>query len=300
MYFGIDVGGTKMIFAHYDENDQIKIIDKVLTPKSYKDFLAVIIKVFNNFKIKNNKKIKRVGIGVPGRVDDNKIVWVPNLPFLNGKRLDKDLYTQLKLDIIIANDAHLALLGETWKGIGKGRENVVLISLGTGVGGAIMAGGKIIKGNTGTAGSFGWINFNIDFETDQNHGFLDLNASGTALERDAKELNSNLTGYDIVKKAKQGEKEPLQIIDNLGDLLGASIAMISSIIDPEMVVISGGLSEIYNLFINNLQRKFKQLASFNVQDIDIVVTELKNKAAVYGAIRLAISGEKESIFDINN
>jgi predicted NBD/HSP70 family sugar kinase len=120
------------------------------------------------------------------------------LPFLDGKDLAADLSERLGADVIVSNDAQLALLGEIWCGAAQNRQSAVLISVGTGVGGAIMMGGKIIRGIHGSAGAFGWLNLDWREPSDPNHGYVERHASGSALEAIGRQLDPPLTSYEII------------------------------------------------------------------------------------------------------
>lgn len=287
MFFGVDVGGTKIQSALFN-GKEMEFTQKISTPSDYTTFLEKITELFNQATENKSGKVKSVGIGIPGRTDKHHIKWVPNIPYLNGQHLANDLSDRLKVDVLLANDAQLALLGEVWKGAGKGKTNAVLMSLGTGIGGAIMVGGKIVRGSNSTAGAFGWINFDINATTRLDQGFLERHASGTALQKMGAQLNPPLTSYEVVKKAREEDPECLKIIMQIGEILGASLATVTSILDPEIVIVSGGLVEAFDLLYSPIKEKMRTLASPSVKDVDVVMSELGTHAGVYGAVRLAM------------
>lgn len=287
MFFGIDVGGTKIQCALFNSK-KVELTQKIPTPKDYKTFLDSIAELFYKATQNKTEKVTSVGIGIPGRTSQDHIKWVPNIPYLNNKHLADDLSTILKVDVLLANDAQLALLGEVWMGVGKGKTNAVLMSLGTGIGGAIMVGGKIVRGSHGTAGAFGWVNLDMNADTRLDQGFLERHASGTALQKMGAQLNPPLTSYEVVKKAREGDQECIKIMLQMGHMLGTSLATVASILDPEIVIISGGLVETFDLLHPPIKNKMRILASPSVKGVEVLVSELGTHAGVYGAVRLAM------------
>jgi glucokinase len=276
LYLGIDVGGTKIQMALYD-GEKLQIMPKVPTPANYEEFLQVV-------RVPVAGKITTIGVGLPGTFSDEKVLWVPNIPCLENHDLRGDLGKCFGAEVLLANDAQLALLGEVWQGAGKGKRNAVLMSIGTGIGGAIMVEDKLIRGRRGAAGALGWLNLDHTHANDINHGYLELHASGKALDQ----MLPPLTGYEIVKRAKTGNIECLQVMNKVGHLVGTAFASIASVLDTEILIVSGGLGSEFDLFEPAILTSFRKYAAPGVSDIPIVKSTLGNLAGVYGAIRLAM------------
>lgn len=291
MFIGIDVGGTKIESALYI-GTSIKFISRITTPSSYEQFLVELKKIINHALQINNVTIKCIGIGVPATVKDNRIDWSPNIPYLNGINLADVIEKYFRVKVFIANDAQLSLLGESWKGAAKDVDHAVLISIGTGVGGAIMLNRRIVQGRNGSAGAFGWINLNLNEPNDPNHGYLERHASGSAVMQIGKALDPALTSYQIIKKSRQGNEECLEIIHDIGFKLGASLATVSSILEPDLIIFSGGLSEAFDLFDNKMEEALKKFASPSTKNTPIIVSDLGSKSGVYGAVRASILQDK--------
>lgn len=285
MFFGIDIGGTKLQFAAR-KGDEVLILNKEHTPASYEDLLEAILFSYKEAESKIGI-IRQVGIGLPGTFSREHITWVPNIPYLNGKSLVADLQNKLGVPAIIGNDAQLGLLGEMWRGAGKGRQNAILMSIGTGIGGAIMVGGRIIRGRRGAAGALGWLNLDAYYSPDKNHGYIEKFASGTALKNKGQSMSPSLTTYEIVERAKQGNPQCIEMFNDMGRYLGTALASIASVLDTELIILSGGLSHEVDLFKKSLDESFKLFSAPGVEDIPIVRSDLDNLSGAFGAIRLA-------------
>jgi predicted NBD/HSP70 family sugar kinase len=292
VYFGIDIGGTKIQFAVYAEG-KVNILNKEITPKSYADLLELI--EVNFFAIEKRwypQTISHVGIGIPGTFTTEKVIWVPNISYMEGKDLTGDLKKRLGVNVSLGNDAQLALVGEVWKGAGRGKKDAVLMSIGTGIGGAIMVGGKLIRGRRGASGALGWLNLDASIPGDKNHGYLENYASGKAIERVGREHQPAMTTYEIVEKARLGDPFCIETMERVGHLIGVSIASIASVLDTEMVILSGGLSEVLDVFEEPMYKSFIEFAAPGISEIKIVKSELGNLSGAYGAVRLAMVGDE--------
>ncbi|MFP7296959.1 ROK family protein [Neobacillus niacini] len=287
MFFGIDIGGTKLQFA-LGVNEEVFVLDKVPTPGSYCDLLKVVEETYFAAERKFGGKIEGIGIGLPGTFTKEKVVWVPNIPYIEGQDLAGDLRDRLEVDVFIGNDAQLALVGEVWKGSGCGYGNAVLMSIGTGIGGAIMIGGKVVKGRRGAAGALGWLNLDASVPGDKNHGYLENHASGSAIARAGEAQNPPMTPYEIVEKAKKGDALGVKIMTQAGHLIGAGLASIASVLDTEIIILSGGLSEEMDSFRESMDASFLEYAAPGVDQVPIVKSSLGNLSGAYGAVRLAM------------
>ncbi|WP_449537959.1 ROK family protein [Ferdinandcohnia sp. Marseille-Q9671] len=284
MYLGIDVGGTKLQFAVGDGN-KVTLLEKIPTPGSYEAFLECIENVTFGHKIEG------VGLGIPATFTEEIVNWAPNIPYLENRNLKKDIATLVGSPLFLGNDAQMSLLGEMWKGAGHGRTDAVLMCIGTGIGGAIMVSGKLVKGRRGAAGAFGWTNLNMHEPPDQNHGFLERHASGTALASMGQEQFPPLSPHEIGRRARQGDGRCLKILGKVGHLLGVGLASIASTLDPEVIIISGGLSDAFDLYEEKLKESFIAYSAPGIETIPVIRGQLGNTAGAYGAIRLAEVGD---------
>jgi predicted NBD/HSP70 family sugar kinase len=286
-YLGIDVGGTKIQGAYLEQGEPA-LTAQLATPTSdYAAFLAAIQQVVDETQQRGGT-IARLAIGLPGTITEERVTWVPNLPFLNGKDLTGELSARLKIPVELANDAQLGLLGEVWHGAARGRRNVVLISVGTGVGGAIMVGGNIMRGMRGGAGAFGWLNLDWREAADPEHGYVERHASGSALNELARQLDPLLTSRDLIVRAREQHSASIALIYHFSAILGAACASIASLLDPEILILAGGLSEAFDLFEPILRQQIHTLGAPGVREMPIVPALLGKNAAAHGALRAAM------------
>lgn len=287
MYLGIDVGGTKIQGA-YERAGEITLSARFTTPKHYGQLLVALTRLAGEVAETCGEPVTHIGIGVPGTASEQRVTWVPNLPYLDGKPLASDLYERMRAEVVVGNDAQFALLGEVWRGAAREHEHAVLVSVGTGIGGAIYMNGRLLRGSHGSAGAFGWLNFDMREPPNSDHGHLELHASGAALDEMARTLDPPRTSYEIVAGARTGDPACIGLIERLATLLGAGCASIASILDPDVIIFSGGLADAFDLLEAPLQDGLRARGSPSVRETPIVVSQLGRYAAAYGALRAAM------------
>jgi glucokinase len=253
---GIDLGGTKINGAISDLKGNI--IKKLTVPTGASEgedvvnnnIVSVIEKVIFDAGI-NIEEIKGIGIGAPGPLDSKKgiILSSPNLPYLNFNIITM-LENRFKLPVVLDNDANIGAIGEFVFGIGKGTENMVYMTVSTGVGAGVILNGKIYRGSTSNAAEIGHITVSQERVKCNcgNYGCLEVMASGTAIARQAREaiasgratsLNDypKVTAYEVFKEAEKGDKVANAVLEKSLTYLGIGVANAITIFDPEMVVI---------------------------------------------------------------
>ena len=208
------------------------------------------------------------------------------------------------IPVVAANDANVAALGEQWKGGGEGNQNVVMVTLGTGVGGGIIVGGRILAGGHGAAGEIGHIQMRKD-ETAVcgcgKKGCLEQYASATGIVRMAhlalkeeRKLPSLLDGKEITSKeifdaAKAGDDAALGLVDTLGEMLGTALAHITAVVDPDVIVIGGGVSKAGQILIDAITKHYRTAAFHACRDTEFKLAVLGNDAGMYGAVRTVLN-----------
>lgn len=261
---------------------------RLVTPTTnYATFIAAIKQMVEETRQRSGA-ISRLGIGLPGTVADERVIWVPNLPFLNGKNLAGDLAGLLGLPVELANDAQLALLGEVWRGAARQTRNAVLLSVGTGVGGAIMVGGNILRGVHGSAGAFGWLNLDWRETAHPEHGYVERHASGSALNDMARQLDPAMTSHDLIARVRHNDEVSAAVLQHFSTILGRACASVASVLDPEIIIIAGGLSEAFDLLAPTLRAQISIHGSPSVRSLNIVSARLGENAAAYGELRAVI------------
>ncbi|MBR1691877.1 MAG: ROK family glucokinase [Lachnospiraceae bacterium] len=305
--FGIDVGGTTIKMGLFDVEGQL--LDKweieTRTHNNGEDILPDISKaVTSKMEEKGIEKadVAGVGIGVPGPVNDSGIVQgCVNLGW--GKvNINKDLGERVGLPVKAGNDANVAALGEMWKGGGQGYSHLVVVTLGTGVGGGVIIDGKIISGASGAGGEIGHIHVQ-DGEAETcgcgNHGCLEQYASATGIVRLAeRKLAStkvktklkagSVTAKDVWDEVKAGDLIAESIAEEFGDYLGKGLAAIAAVTNPEAFVIGGGVSKAGDVLLDYITKYYKQYVFKGSRDATFKLATLGNDAGIYGAAKLVL------------
>lgn len=309
--FGIDIGGTSVKCGLFTSEGEL--LDKWEIPTNREDHGANVPKdIADSINGKMSEKfiekenVLGVGMGIPGPVlDDGTVLECPNLGWgrMNIAQIMNDL-TGLKIKA--GNDANVAALGEMWKGGGRGCGNMVMITLGTGVGGGIILDGNILYGINGAAAEIGHMVVNPS-ETDVcgcgGRGHLEQYASATGIVRMARKALAagneetalasfeNLTAKDIFDEAKKGDKVALELVDTLGRYLALAISHVSACVDPQAYVVGGGVSRAGAILIDAIQKHYNNNIMKALQNKEFRLAELGNDAGIYGAARMLISNK---------
>ena len=304
--FGADIGGTTVKLGLFTTDGEMLDKWKIPTRKeengSY--ILPDIVKSVND-KIAE-KQLKRdeiIGIGmcVPGPVDDKGTVFkAVNLGWgvFNVIKKMKE-YTDLPVEV--ANDANVAALGEMWKGTGS--DSMVMVTLGTGIGGGVIINGKIVSGFTGAGGEIGHIHINDEEEEScgcGNKGCLEQYGSATGIARLANrrlakdDVPSSLREHDVLdaeivfNAVKAGDVVAMEVAEQFGDILGKGLALIADVINPEVFVIGGGVSAAGPVVLEYIEKHFKKYVFHGASDTKFSLAGLTSDAGVYGAAKLII------------
>ncbi|MFP4698196.1 MAG: ROK family glucokinase [Eubacteriales bacterium] len=306
--FGVDVGGTTIKLGLF--NNKGDMIDKweILTNKENKgnNILSDISRTVRD-RIKERKIEKEdvigIGMGVPGPVDADGVVYkCVNLGWgvFNVRQVLEKL---TNLTVKAGNDANVAALGEMWQGGGKGYKDVVLFTLGTGVGGGVILGGQMVNGANGSAGELGHMTIVLDEGENCNcgkTGCLETVASATGIVRETKKYleksneesvlrtSNRLSARVVFDAAKNGDKVAIKMVEQLGNHLGLATAHIANVLNPEVFVIGGGVSKAGNILIDVITKNFKKYAFHAVRDTEFRLATLENDAGMIGAAKLIL------------
>lgn len=285
MYVGVDVGGTKIEAASLVD-DELRRSGRRPTPASYKQLLDDV-ETLCRAVLPAGAAFDGAGVGVPGQVTDRRVEWVPNVHCLDGQDLAGDLGARLGCPVTVRNDAQLALAGEVGRGAARGLDSAVLFSIGTGVGGALMLDGRVVRGSRGAAGALGWIKLDLNHPPDDDHGWLEQYASGRALESFGAALEPPLSPEQVVAGSRAGEAECVALLERVADALGMAAAVVASTFDPAVVLFAGGLADAFDLLESPLREAFTAHASPVVQDTPLARAALGADAALWGAVQTA-------------
>jgi glucokinase len=289
---GIDVGGTKIWTAIGSREGCIIAERKEDTPSNAARFISLLRSMVGAILSESGRspaELAGIGIGLPGRVsaDGRRLEWIPNLPFLDGNPLADILEGEWRVPVSLENDGRLALYGEGWLGAARGCSDAIMLTLGTGVGGAIMIGGRLHRGARGTAGSMGWMNLDGSDPGGKDSGWLERMVSGSAINRRAAELPSRLDSFRLFAESAEGLAEARGLVEEIGMELGAAIAALVSILDPEIVILGGGVSEHLEALRPAIERSMLAHASPATRSTPVRAAELLARAGMLGALRLA-------------
>lgn len=308
--FGIDVGGTTVKIGLF--TTEAKLIDSMEIPTRKEDdgshILPDICAAIDAKLVE--KQITRddllgIGIGIPGPITkDGTVLNCVNLGWgiFNVEEKLSQMLGGVKVKA--GNDANVAALGETWQGGGRGFEDLVLVTLGTGVGGGVIIGGKIIAGSNGAAGEIGHIPavFGDDAETCGcgKKGCLETVGSATGIVREAKKILAKseeasvlrgieeFTCKDVFDAAKDGDKLSMEVVDKLAYYLGNAIAGIAAVTNPQVIVIGGGVSKAGKFLLDKIEENFLANAFHATKNAKFALATLGNDAGMYGAAALIL------------
>lgn len=305
---GIDIGGTKIAGALVSDSGEILRELKVPTPADDpKTLQAAVVAMVN--ELRRGEEVLAVGVAAAGFIDANQavVVYSPNLSWRN-EPLKANLEADLGLPVFIENDANAAGWAEYRFGAGQGSNHMVMLTIGTGVGGAIIANGDLFRGGFGIGAELGHSNFvpNGKLCGCGQHGCLEQYGSGTALLTSAKELASmdtpegarlrelafasaELTGVEVYQAIQEGDPGALRLLTELGQNLGLAVASFAAVLDPELVVIGGGVSEAGELLLDPIRKAFlEHLPARGFRpELKVVAAQLSNDAGVVGVADLA-------------
>ena len=305
---GIDIGGTKIAGALVSEEGQIIRELKVPTPASNADAIAdAVVELVNELSV--GEQVIAAGIAAAGFIDADRanIVYAPNLSWRNEPFKAK-LASRLNIPVFIDNDANAAGWAEYRFGAGAGVKHMVMLTVGTGVGGAVIVDGHMLRGGFGIAAELGHINMvpgGVLCGCGQK-GCLESYGSGNALLRAAKALAASgeakgarlaelerevgqLTGAEVYRAIQENDPGALGLLSDLGSMLGRAVASLVAVLDPELVVIGGGVSAVGDLLLDPIRKSYlEHLPARGFRpELRIEAARLVNDAGVVGAADLA-------------
>lgn len=308
--FGVDIGGTTVKLGLFTEEGELADSWEIPT-NTYNngeaiigDIAAAVLGKMSDVSIEESQVIG-IGVGVPGPIDENGIV----LGCINLGWSKKDVAKELtdlvhQIPVVIGNDANVAALGEYWKGGGQGYHNVVMVTIGTGVGGGIIINDRLISGAHGAGGEIGHIQVKEHEEETcacGKHGCIEQYGSANGIVKYAKKVLAetdkpsklrdyeDVTSKEIFDAAKEKDELACEILDDIGELFGVALADISVVIDPDVYVIGGGVSNAGQIVLDMIQKGYEKVAFHSTKEVKFQLATLRNTAGIYGAAKLALS-----------
>jgi glucokinase len=311
---GVDIGGTKTLFALFD--DQFKIVEEIKiktlnskNAKEFKDVLEESLSALAKSAAKAQLPVRNIGIGCAAPLNHHATVeWAPNIPFLKKFPLRNVVRKVIPADVVLINDVDAGLYGEHQFGAAVGLNHVIGIFIGTGVGGALIINGKLYRGATGQAGDIGHYLLQPigPLAGSDRHGVLDDVVSRTAIAAEAAALALKRSAPNLLKAAgtdlknigssvlaeaiEKGDKEVEELVRSRSQMLGIVLSNIIDFLNPEMLVLGGGLTEAMPEMVRSeVEAGIRAHSTAGaLVGLQVVVSKLKGHAVTTGAAKLAV------------
>lgn len=301
----VDLGGTKCSATVVDRSGRILSCRTVpVNLSSPSGPVLQIIQLANEIagKEKPKQSFVAAAVAVPGLVRRTGTVWAPNLPGWERMPLAARLKLALGIPVTVESDRNAAVLGECWQGAGQGKTDVVVLMIGTGIGAGILSGGRLLRGSHELSGCAGWLTVTrAELSHVTGMGELECLAAGPAIARAAQERLrhseesslsrldiSKITAHEVAEAARKGDAVAVDVFAKAGRFLGYGIANIVSLLDPQLVVIGGGMASAADLYLDALKSAMLERAQpLAGKQVKVVVSKLGDKANLLGCARLA-------------
>jgi glucokinase len=311
---GVDLGGTKMAVGVVDSEQHIHYEGKESSIGLSEDKLVEDLGRELEEAIQARPDVVSAGLGIPATIDHDRGVAIQAVNLEISDVPLRDLMRErIGLPVFIDNDANVAALAEHLFGAGRGAQNVVMLTIGTGIGGGLVLGGEIYRGSTGGAAELGHIVVEEDGLPCQgncpNHGCVETYASGTALAREGKAAAERqpdsalgkalaegpILGRTVTDLAAKGDALATDVVDDAGRHLGVALASLANIFDPDVIVIGGGVAAAGELLIGPARKELEARALDPMNRTPVKLAELGPEAGMIGAAAMAlIELDKES------
>lgn len=306
---GVDIGGTTVKIGLFTEDGQVEKKWEIPTRKEEQGKyilgdVAASIKEAVAACGHTMEEVEGIGIGVPGPVvEEKKVLECVNLGWGLTEVADEMKTLTGVSNVKVGNDANVAALGEMWKGGGEGYQSIIMVTLGTGVGGGVIINEKILTGSNGAAGEIGHITVNPEEPDCCNcgkKGCLEQYASATGIVKEAKraldatDKDSVLRGKEhisaktVFDAAKAGDELSKELVENLCKTLGIALAHIAQVVDPQAFVIGGGVSKAGEIIIETTEKYYDVYVMNALKGKDFRLAKLGNDAGIYGSAKLIL------------
>ena len=298
--FGADIGGTTvklgLVSREGDLLERREFPTRRDLDDAFDDIAGHIRQVRESFP---DDFCVGVGVGVPGPVvDQSRVRGCVNLGW-GDVDVAQELSRRVGLPVRAGNDANLATLGEQWQGGGRGCRNMVMFTVGTGVGGGVICDGRIVAGATGGGGEVGHLplSFRPDWQCScGKYGCLEVTASASGIIRAAREYSpfkerSEVTAKDVYDAAAAGDENARRVTDEAGSALGMAAAILACVVNPEMILLGGGVSAAGRALLDPVEAAFRKNAFPPCGNVRFALAQLGNNAGIYGGAALFFTQE---------
>ena len=298
--FGADIGGTTVKLGLVSREGELLEKREFPTRRdlddAFDDIAGHIRQIMMRFP---EERYIGVGVGVPGPVvDEARVHGCVNLGW-GETDVARELGRRTGLSVRAANDANLATLGEQWQGAGKGCRSLVMFTVGTGVGGGVICDGRIVAGATGGGGEVGHLplSFRPDWQCScGKYGCLEVTASASGIIRAAREYSpfremEKVTAKDVYDAAAAGDGTAQRVVDEAGGALGLAAAMLACVVNPELVLLGGGVSAAGRALLDPVEAAFRKNVVPPCGNVRFALAQLGNNAGIYGGAALFFTQE---------
>lgn len=300
--FAVDLGGTKCSAAVVDRSGHLLSRRTVAVDHTSPNAPVLqIIQLAEQFGVPK-RAFQAAGVAVPGLVRSNGTVWAPNLPGWDRMPLASRLKRSLGIPVLVESDRNAAIVGESWRGAARGKSDAIVFMVGTGIGAGILSGGRVLRGAHELSGCAGWLTI-TEAKNGASSGIGELEwlAAGPAIARAAQERLqageesslsqidcSRITAHDVAAAARKADPLAVEIFRRAGTLLGYGIANMINLLDPQVIILGGGLAAVSDLYIASLRAAVLERAQpLSAAQVKVVVSRLGDRANLLGCARLA-------------
>ena len=306
--FGVDIGGTTCKMGLFDTSG--RLLDKWEIPTNKENrgagILSDVAAAVEAKLVKEGigkDEVAGIGVGVPGPVNSQGVVSGCVNVGWGTVDVEAELGSLTGFAVKAGNDANVAALGEMWQGGAKGCKDVIMVTLGTGVGGGIIVDGKVVAGFDGAGGEIGHITIDPAEQETCNcgrRGCLEQYTSATGIVRLAKKKlaadpretslrnHEPLTARDIFDEAKAKDAAALELVDEVCKILGTALSNIACVVNPEVIVIGGGVSRAGEILTERVQKYYKEAAFLACRETRFALAGLGNDAGMYGCVQMLL------------
>ena len=282
-----DLGGTKVAVARIEDSG--RITHQLQAPTPAEGGVAVVDAIAGLLHQLPAVGACALGVGIPGLVHPQGSVWAPNIPGWERMPVGRMLSRRFKLPVLVESDRNAFVTGEAWQGSAKKCSDVVFIAIGTGIGAGIISGGQLLRGHGELAGCLGWMAVRPRFlPIYKNVGCLESHVAGPGLARAAKRAFQRLTdARAVVKLARRGDSQARELLAEAGHYLGLALANLVDILNPQMIVVGGGVAAAGNLLLAPAQETMRRWAQpLAVKQVRIRRSRLGARAGLLGVAKL--------------
>jgi glucokinase len=286
--WAVDLGGTKIAAARISRRGTVSGYAEVPTPSA--GGLKVVEAIIELLGRMPSKGVGAIGVDVPGLAWPDGRVWAPNIAGWRSMPLGPTLKKKFRLPTLVESDRNAFVVGEAWQGAARNCRDVIFLAVGTGIGAGILTDGRLVRGHGELAGAVGWMALRDKYQLIyKSIGCFEAHASGTGIALAAKkEFGRALSARDLATMARQGNRRASAVLERAGHYLGLGLANLVDVLNPEMIVIGGGVAAAGDLVLKTARETMRKWGQpLAVKQVRVVRSRLGTRAGLLGAARLA-------------